>query len=73
MIETARQAIDTVQQLTELIKADGQKINELKRISGSMHMVHRAMIEKPATSPKWIQEKTQLSYATVNRLAATPI
>ena len=45
---------------------DGQKINGLKRISGSAHLIHRAMLERPMASPGWIKERTQLSPATVN-------
>jgi Fic family protein len=47
MIETIGQAIDTIQQLTQLIKADGKEIDKLSRISGSVHTIHKAMIEKP--------------------------
>lgn len=66
VIETTRQAIDTIQQLTQLIKADGQEIDKRSRLSGSVHTVHQAMIEKPILSPKKIQKKTQLAYGTVN-------
>lgn len=66
VIETTGQAIDTIQQLTQLIRADGKEIDKLSRISSSVHTVHQAMIEKPITSPNRIQEKTQLSYGTVN-------
>jgi DNA-binding MarR family transcriptional regulator len=45
---------------------DGQRINGLKRISGSAHLIHKALLERPMASPNWIQEKTQLSPATVN-------
>ncbi len=52
VIHTAPQAVDT--------------INGLKRISGSAHRIHKVMLARPMTSPKWIQKKTQLSPATVN-------
>ncbi len=64
--ETATQAVDTAQQLMKLAASDGERINELKRISGSAHLVHKAMLERPMASPNWIQEKTRLSPATVN-------
>lgn len=63
---TATQAVDTAQQLMKLSAEDGQRINGLKRISGSAHLIHKAMLERPMASPNWIQEKTQLSPATVN-------
>lgn len=66
VIHTATQAVDTAQQLMKLSTEVGQRINGLKRISGSAHLIHRAMLERPIASPNWIQEKTQLSPATVN-------
>ncbi len=66
MIHTAAQAVETAQQLMKLSAADGQRINSLKRISGSAHLIHKAMLERPISSPNWIQKKTQLSPATVN-------
>ncbi len=66
VIYTATQAVDTAQQLMKLSAEDGQRINGLKRISGSAHLIHKAMLERPMASPNWIQEKTQLSPATVN-------
>jgi len=44
---------------------DGQRIKGLKNISGSTHLIHKAVLEQPMASPNWIQEKTQLSPATV--------
>ncbi len=64
--ETATQAVDTAQQLMKLAASDGERINSLKRISGSAHQVHKALLERPMASPNWIQEKTQLSPATAN-------
>ena len=66
VIHTATQAVETAQQLMRLSAEDGQRINGLKRISGSAHLIHKAMLERPMASPNWIQEKTQLSPATVN-------
>lgn len=66
VIETAKQAVETAKQLMTLADSDGKRINELKRISGSVHLVHKAMFERPIASPVWIQEKTKLSSATVN-------
>lgn len=66
LIHTATQAVETAQQLMKLSAEDGQRINGLKRISGSAHLIHKAMLERPMASPNWIQEKTRLSPATVN-------
>ena len=66
VIHTATQAVDTAQQLMKLSAEDGQRINGLKRISGSAHLIHKAMLERPMASPNWIQGKTKLSPATVN-------
>lgn len=66
VIHTATQAIDTAQQLMQLSAEDGQRINGLKRISGSAHLIQKAMLERPIASSNWIQEKTLLSPATVN-------
>ena len=66
VIHTATQAVETSRLLMKLAADDGQRINGLKRISGSAHLVHKTMLERPMASPGWIQEKTQLSPATVN-------
>ncbi len=66
VIDTATQAVDTARQLMKLSSEDGQRLGGLKRISGSAHLIHKAMLERPMASPNWIQEKTQLSPATVN-------
>lgn len=66
VIHTATQAVDTTRQLLKLSADDGQRINALKRISGSATLVHKVLLERPIASPNWIQDKTQLSPATVN-------
>ncbi|MCP4607519.1 MAG: Fic family protein [Planctomycetes bacterium] len=66
VIHTATKAVEAAQQLMKLSAEDGLRINGLKRISGSAHLVHKAMLERPMASPNWVQEKTQLSPATVN-------
>ncbi len=66
VIHTATQAVETAQQLMQLSADDGLRINGLKRISGSAHLIHKVMLERPLASPNWIREKTQLSQATVN-------
>jgi Fic family protein len=66
VIHTATKAVETAQQLMKLSAEDGLRISGMKRISGSAHLVHKAMLERPMASPNWVQEKTQLSPATVN-------
>ncbi len=66
VIYTATEAVNTVQQLIRLSAKDGQRISGLKRIAGSVHLIHKAMLERPMASPNWVQQKTQLSPATVN-------
>lgn len=66
VIHTATKAVEAAQQLMKLSAEDGLRINGLKRISGSAHLVHKAMLERPMASPNWVREKTQLAPATVN-------
>ncbi len=66
VISTATQAVDMARQLMELAADDGQRIDGLKRISGSAHLIHKAMLERPVASPNWIRQKSRLSAATVN-------
>ncbi|MDT8379990.1 MAG: Fic family protein [Desulfotignum sp.] len=66
VIHTATQAVETAQQLMKLSAENGQRINGLKRSSGSAHLIHKSMLERPMASPKYIQGKTRLSPATVN-------
>lgn len=66
VIHTANQAVETAQRLMQLSSDDIQSINTLKRVSGSVQMVHKTMLERPIASPNWIQKETQLAPATVN-------
>lgn len=66
IIHTATQAVETARQLMQLSASDGKRINGLKRISGSAHLIHKALLERPMASPNWIKERTELSPATVN-------
>jgi Fic family protein len=66
VINTATQAVETARQLMKLSEEDEEQINGLKRISGSAHLIHKVLLEHPIASPNRIQEKTQLSPATVN-------
>lgn len=66
VVDTATQAVDTAQRLMELASEDGTRINKLGRVAGSVHQVHRILLERPIASSNWLQEKAQLSPATIN-------
>jgi len=66
VIHTATQAVDSARRLMNLLAEDSKRISGMKRISGSVHLIHRALQERPLASSNWITEKTQLSPATVN-------
>ena len=65
VIETATQAVDTVQRLLALAEEDRKRIQTLGRISSSVQVVHHAMMERPIASPVWLKKKTGLSLTTV--------
>jgi Fic family protein len=65
VIETATQAVSTVQHLLALAEEDRKRIRELGRVSGSVQVVHHAMMERPIASPVWLKSKTGLSLTTV--------
>ena len=66
VVDTATQAVDTAQRLMKLASEDGTRINKLGRVAGSVHQVHRILLQRPIASSNWLQEKTQLSPATIN-------
>lgn len=65
VIETATQAVDTVQRLLALAEEDRKRIQTLGRISSSVQVVHHAMMERPIASPVWLKGKTGLSLTTI--------
>jgi Fic family protein len=65
VIETATQAVDTVQRLLFLAEEDRKKIRQLGRGSGSVQVVHHTMMERPIASAPWLKDKTGLSLTTV--------
>lgn len=66
VVDTATQAVDTAQRLMRLAAKDTETIHGLERSAASTHLVHRALLERPIASPKWLQEQTHLSAATIN-------
>jgi Fic family protein len=65
VIETATQAVDTVQRLLSLAEEDRKRIQALGRVSGSVQVTHHAMMERPIASPVWLKGKTGLSLTTI--------
>jgi len=65
VVETATQAVDTVQSLLALAEEDQKRIRELGRVSSSVQIIHHAMMERPIASPVWLKRKTGLSLTTV--------
>ena len=64
--ETSNQAVETAQQLVRLSEMDRARINDLGRVAGSALRVHRALLQRPIASARWVSEQAQLSPATVN-------
>lgn len=67
IIETANQAVETVQRLMKLEVDDRAKISQSGRIASSVLRVHRALCERPLTTVKALTEQTGLSIATINK------
>jgi Fic family protein len=65
VIETATQAVDTVQRLLALAEEDRKRIQALGRVSGSVLVVYKSMMERPIASPVWLKSKTGLSLTTI--------
>ena len=66
VIHTANQATDTANRLLNLSENDRRRINELKRISGSVHLVHQHLLKQPLVTPSRLREQTRLAPTTVN-------
>lgn len=67
IIETAHQAVETVQRLMKLEVDDRAKISQSGRIASSVLRVHRALCERPLTTVKALTEQTGLAIATINK------
>lgn len=67
---TATQAVETAQQLLELLAQDREKMNRLGRAAPSTLQIHRVLIERPVTTSGWLVEKTGLTPTTVNKALA---
>lgn len=67
VIVTAKQAVETAQQLLALGRQDQDKIRTLGRSSSSILQIHRALIEHPIATSGLLVAKTGISHATVNK------
>ncbi|UUM21401.1 Fic family protein [Mycoavidus sp. SF9855] len=67
---TATQAVETAQQLLELLAQDREKMNRLGRAAPSALQIHQVLIERPVTTSGGLVEKTGLTPATVNKTLA---
>ncbi len=70
IITGATQTMETMEELEELFGDDHKKIRQMGRINTSVLRTHRALIERPLATPKWVVKKTGLSPATVNKALA---
>jgi Fic family protein len=67
VIVTAKQAVETAQQLLALASQDQDKIRTLGRSTSSILQIHRALIEHPIATSGLLVAKTGISHATVNK------
>ncbi|OGQ96122.1 MAG: cell filamentation protein Fic [Deltaproteobacteria bacterium RIFOXYA12_FULL_61_11] len=67
VIVTATQAVETAQQLLDLLNQDRDKISGLGRAAASTLQVHRALMEHPIATSGSLVEKTGITPATVNK------
>lgn len=70
VIDTATEAVDTVQRLLDITARDRAQIERLGRVSASVEQIHRALIEHPIATPNSLVTKTKLTPATVNKCLA---
>lgn len=65
--ETATNAVETVQRLVALFKADGQRIPSLGRGASTVLRVFQAMCQNPVLTIKDVCERTGLSFPAANK------
>jgi cell filamentation protein, protein adenylyltransferase len=66
VIETANQAVETVQSIVNLINEDKKKIQGIGRGAASTLIVHQLLQAYPVTDSKKIQKKCDLTLPTIN-------
>jgi Fic family protein len=62
---TARQAVETTHVLLQIAAEDRQRIQRLKRTSGTVLQVHQALLQRPLNTIPNLCKATGLSPATV--------
>jgi len=67
VIVTATQAVETSQQLLDLLNADRMSVSSIGRAATTTLKVHHALLEHPIATSGSIVEKTGLAPATVNK------
>ena len=66
-IVTAEQAVETAQQLLKLSQLDQERIATLGRATPATLLIHRALMEQPLVTSRWLVGKTGITSATVNK------
>ena len=66
VLETARQALTTIQTISALVNGHRRQIESLGKAASSALQVHHAMIRKPFITIQQAAEKTNLSFPSVN-------
>jgi len=64
---TARQAVETAQQLVDLSNIDRKKIGGLGRAAASALQIQRTLMAHPIATSGWLVEKTGITPATINK------
>ena len=67
VIETATQAVSTVQRLEALARQDREQIQKLGRSTGSALRLHHELLIRPITTSRALERATGLSHVTVNK------
>jgi len=67
VIETATQAVQTVQRLDALARKDREAIQSLGRAAGSALQLHHELLIRPITTSRALERATGLSHVTVNK------
>ena len=67
VIATSAQAVNTAQKLVDLSKQDSGLISTLGQSAKSTLLIHRALMERPITTIKWLATRTDITIATVSK------
>ncbi|HNR94791.1 MAG TPA: Fic family protein [Kiritimatiellia bacterium] len=67
VIETATQAVQTVQRLDALARKDREAIQSLGRAAGSALQLHHELLIRPITTSRALERATGLSHVSVNK------